>query len=548
MKDEENEFENITSGDSESYHTNLSDDIVKDYLNKIGKIPLLSAEEEQKYARLKDKGDKAARKKLIESNLRLVVAISRRYVGRGASFEDLIQIGNEGLINGIDKFNAELDYKISTYATYWIKQAITRFLANYSNGIKIPTRVAFQLKRAVKTQNEYRNENGENIDLYHAVLLMCKSGIDFTELKTLISNKGFKISDDNLVFVLEQLFRHGYIYEHDCKVDKKILDLIRDNTAKIFKSIELAMRIDRTCSLDDPICDGEACIGDFIPDDEIDVEQKTTGQETIRLVKDVLNKKYISKTVCNNYTEGEKEYVLLFGKYYNEYINALNNNSSLLVKDKIFTKLDEINNKINYIMMCHSIIDEYNHIIDICNIKLKTILFRKYNSEDNIYSLINLLKKKYSCIEPEKLLLNNNDSLISLEDEINKYINSVINILSKRNILSSKDVDDLRNMIESETISYQLVNYNRSVNDNYRFYERAYNGLRNIDIILRKLFFDSKCPLKSIGDEYLITKERARAIMSNGTNILRKNYDYIFNGVSQEDNITQKRLNKYANF
>ena len=545
MKDEKNEFKNITSSDSESCHTNLSDDIVKDYLNKIGKIPLLSAEEEQKYARLKDNGDKAARKKLIESNLRLVVSISRRYVGRGASFEDLIQIGNEGLINGIDKFNAELDYKISTYATYWIKQAITRFLANYSNGIKIPTRVAFQLKRAVKTQNEYMNENGENIDLYHAVLLMCKSGIDFTELKTLISNKGFKISDDNLVFVLEQLFRHGYIYEHDCKVDKKILDLIRDNTAKIFKSIELAMRVDRTCSLDDPICDGEACIGDFIPDDEIDVEQKTTGQETIRLVKDVLNKKYISKTVCNNYTEGEKEYVLLFGKYYNEYINALNNNSSLLVKDSIFAKLDEINNKINYIMMCHSIIDEYNHIIDICNIKLKTILFRKYNSEDNIYSLINLLKKKYSCIEPEKLLLNNNGSLISLEDEINKYINSVINILCKRNILSSKDVEDLRNMIESETISYQLVNYNRSVNDNYRFYERAYNGLRNIDIILRKLFFDSKCPLKSIGDEYLITKERARAIMSNGTNILRKNYDYIFNGVSQEDNITQKRLNKY---
>lgn len=114
------------------------DDPVKVYLKEIGRVPLLTPEEEVELAERMAKGDPAARKRLSEANLRLVVSIAKRYVGRGMQFLDLIQEGNLGLIKAVEKFDHTKGFKFSTYATWWIRQAITRAIADQARTIRIP--------------------------------------------------------------------------------------------------------------------------------------------------------------------------------------------------------------------------------------------------------------------------------------------------------------------------------------------------------------------------------------------------------------------------
>ena len=114
------------------------DDPVRMYLKEIGKVPLLSSEQEIEYAQQIEEGNQRAKKKLAEANLRLVVSIAKRYVGRGMLFLDLIQEGNLGLIKAVEKFDYRKGYKFSTYATWWIRQAITRAIADQARTIRIP--------------------------------------------------------------------------------------------------------------------------------------------------------------------------------------------------------------------------------------------------------------------------------------------------------------------------------------------------------------------------------------------------------------------------
>src|SRR5699024_2959408 len=114
------------------------DDPVRMYLKEIGKIPLLTAEEEVALAKRMEEGDEEAKKELAEANLRLVVSIAKRYVGRGMLFLDLIQEGNLGLMKAVEKFDYKKGYKFSTYATWWIRQAITRAIADQARTIRIP--------------------------------------------------------------------------------------------------------------------------------------------------------------------------------------------------------------------------------------------------------------------------------------------------------------------------------------------------------------------------------------------------------------------------
>lgn len=114
------------------------EDPVRMYLKEIGKVPLLSAEEEIELAKRMENGDQNAKKRLAEANLRLVVSIAKRYVGRGMLFLDLIQEGNLGLIKAVEKFDYKKGYKFSTYATWWIRQAITRAIADQARTIRIP--------------------------------------------------------------------------------------------------------------------------------------------------------------------------------------------------------------------------------------------------------------------------------------------------------------------------------------------------------------------------------------------------------------------------
>ena len=136
------------------------DDPVRMYLKEIGKVPLLSADEEVELAKRMEAGDNAAKQKLCEANLRLVVSIAKKYVGRGMLFLDLIQEGNLGLIKAVDKFDYTKGYKFSTYATWWIRQAITRSIADQARTIRIPVHMVETINKLIRVSRQLLQENG----------------------------------------------------------------------------------------------------------------------------------------------------------------------------------------------------------------------------------------------------------------------------------------------------------------------------------------------------------------------------------------------------
>ena len=146
--------------DEEELDLALSDDPVKMYLKEIGSYPLLTMDEEIELAKQIEEGSTRAKKKLTESNLRLVVSIAKRYVGRGLSFLDLIQEGNLGLIKAVDKFDYRKGYKFSTYATWWIRQAITRAIADQSRTIRIPVHMSEVINKTYRVSRSLTQELG----------------------------------------------------------------------------------------------------------------------------------------------------------------------------------------------------------------------------------------------------------------------------------------------------------------------------------------------------------------------------------------------------
>ena len=136
------------------------EDPVRMYLKEIGKVPLLSAEEEIELARRMEEGDEDAKKRLAEANLRLVVSIAKRYVGRGMLFLDLIQEGNLGLIKAVEKFDYNKGFKFSTYATWWIRQAITRAIADQARTIRIPVHMVETINKLIRVSRQLLQELG----------------------------------------------------------------------------------------------------------------------------------------------------------------------------------------------------------------------------------------------------------------------------------------------------------------------------------------------------------------------------------------------------
>ena len=156
-EEEEPDMENIDLSVPDSVSI---EDPVRMYLKEIGKVPLLSAEEEIDLAKRMEQGDEEAKKKLAEANLRLVVSIAKRYVGRGMLFLDLIQEGNLGLIKAVEKFDYRKGYKFSTYATWWIRQAITRAIADQARTIRIPVHMVETINKLVRVSRQLLQELG----------------------------------------------------------------------------------------------------------------------------------------------------------------------------------------------------------------------------------------------------------------------------------------------------------------------------------------------------------------------------------------------------
>lgn len=136
----------------------FADDSVRLYLREIGKIPLLTPEEEADLAQRIVKGDKKAKDKMVESNMRLVVSIAKRYGGRGLDFLDLIQEGNTGLLRAVDKFDPDKGFKFSTYATWWVRQAITRAIADQARTIRIPVHMVETINKVLRTTRKLTSE------------------------------------------------------------------------------------------------------------------------------------------------------------------------------------------------------------------------------------------------------------------------------------------------------------------------------------------------------------------------------------------------------
>ena len=155
-----------------------TEDPVRMYLKEIGTVPLLTADEEYSLAMRKANGDEVAKQRLIEANLRLVVSIAKRYTGRGMSFLDLVQEGNLGLIKGVEKFDPEKGFKLSTYATWWIRQSVTRALADQARTIRVPVHMVETINKMSKMQRKLTLELG-----YEPSVKELADALDMTEEK-----------------------------------------------------------------------------------------------------------------------------------------------------------------------------------------------------------------------------------------------------------------------------------------------------------------------------------------------------------------------------
>lgn len=155
LDEEEDDEDTINAG---QYFDDASDDSVRLYLREIGKIPLLNSEDELALAKRVVAGDKKAKDKMAEANMRLVVSIAKRYSGRGLDFLDLIQEGNTGLLRAVEKFDPDKGFKFSTYATWWIRQAITRAIADQARTIRIPVHMVETINKLLRTQRRMTQE------------------------------------------------------------------------------------------------------------------------------------------------------------------------------------------------------------------------------------------------------------------------------------------------------------------------------------------------------------------------------------------------------
>lgn len=161
LSEEEEEEEEVEVEKEISVPAGIAiDDPVRMYLKEIGKVPLLTAQEEIELAKRMEQGDEEAKKRLAEANLRLVVSIAKRYVGRGMQFLDLIQEGNLGLLKAVEKFDYTKGYKFSTYATWWIRQAITRAIADQARTIRIPVHMVETINKLIRVSRQLLQELG----------------------------------------------------------------------------------------------------------------------------------------------------------------------------------------------------------------------------------------------------------------------------------------------------------------------------------------------------------------------------------------------------
>ncbi len=259
MSESNDEFEDMdstydkTDGQYDNDFTKINtDDPVSQYLKEISKTPLLSPEEETMYAQLAEQGDKYAKVKLTEANLRLVVSIAKHYIGRGLALLDLIQEGNLGLIKAVDRFDSSKGYRFSTYAFHWIRQHITRAIANYGRTIRIPVHTSEKLGKIQRFKDNFYNNFGfeasiEDIaDALNTTVDKIKEYLDLKldaiSLDMPVNNNDF---EDNDSFIKDSITDDRAPSVMDQALDNAFSSIITDVLPKVLKPRELKVLEDR---------------------------------------------------------------------------------------------------------------------------------------------------------------------------------------------------------------------------------------------------------------------------------------------------------------
>lgn len=219
------------------YMDDIADDSVRLYLREIGKIPLLTAEEELALAKKVKSGDKRAKDQMAEANMRLVVSIAKRYVGRGLDLLDLIQEGNTGLLRAVEKFDPDRGFKFSTYATWWIRQAITRAIADQARTIRIPVHMVETINKLLRTQRRLTQElNREptNEEIAAAMEMEVEKVEHIMKIKQDISSLDASVRDDEEDSVLGD-----FIEDEDAKTPTESASeqLLKEQVRQILSSL-----------------------------------------------------------------------------------------------------------------------------------------------------------------------------------------------------------------------------------------------------------------------------------------------------------------------
>jgi RNA polymerase primary sigma factor len=232
----EDEEEEVVAADT-SYIDDIADDSVRLYLREIGKIPLLTSEEELALAQRVVAGDKKAKDQMAEANMRLVVSIAKRYVGRGLDLLDLIQEGNTGLLRAVEKFDPDRGFKFSTYATWWIRQAITRAIADQARTIRIPVHMVETINKLLRTQRRLTQElNREptNEEIAAAMEMDVDKVEHIMKIKQDISSLDASVRDDEEDSVLGD-----FIEDEDTKTPTESASeqLLKEQVKQIFSTL-----------------------------------------------------------------------------------------------------------------------------------------------------------------------------------------------------------------------------------------------------------------------------------------------------------------------
>ena len=212
------------------------DDPVRMYLKEIGRVPLLTAEQEKALAKRMEKGDVSAQKELAEANLRLVVSIAKRYVGRGMMFLDLIQEGNLGLIKAVEKFDHTKGYKFSTYATWWIRQAITRAIADQARTIRIPVHMVETINKLIRVSRQLLQEYGREPN---AEEIAEKMDIPVDRVREIMKIAQEPVSLETPIGEEEDSHLGDFIEDHDAQApaDVASFTLLKEQLAEVLSSL-----------------------------------------------------------------------------------------------------------------------------------------------------------------------------------------------------------------------------------------------------------------------------------------------------------------------